>query len=137
VTDHLYAADGTTLLKTAITDPNGNYYFPISSYTGYGIKLDDLADYTSGPLKGFQLTVANQDTSTYSADSKGVLPTLGSPIGMGSYPLVTVGSHAPGQNEHTFDFEFSAPPDLTISKINQGGSNFAVGQKAVPPSHNP
>jgi len=108
VTVHLYAADGTTLLKTAITDANGDYYFPISSYTGYVIKLDNLADYTSGPLEGFQLTVANQDTSTYSADSEGVLPTPGSPIGTGNYPQVTVGSHAPGQNDYTFDFGFSS-----------------------------
>lgn len=131
VTVHLYAADGTTLLQTTTTDANGNYVFTISPYTSYVIKLNNAADYASnGPLHAYQLTTPNEDSSTHSTDSKGVLPAPAQPLGNGNYPQIMVGNHNPGQNDYNQDFGFSAFPDLSITKIHAGSGAFLIGQTA-------
>ena len=65
VTVRLYAANGVTLITTTITgdDPNtaglqqGYYHFAnLLPNTSYVIKLDNPADYASGPLFGYLLT---------------------------------------------------------------------------------
>jgi hypothetical protein len=117
VTVHLYTADGTTLLQTTTTDSSGAYYFTISSYTSYVIKLDNAADYASGgALQTLRLTSANQDSSNHLIDSKATLPTPTSPIGTGNYPSIFVSAHTPGQNDDAFDVGLVAPPDLSITK---------------------
>ncbi len=128
VTVHLYAIGGTTPLQTTTTDTNGNYYFSVSPYTSYVIKLDNAADYgSSGPLAGYQLTSAYQDTATGAADSKGVLPQTSNSISTGNYPQATTQAHNPGENDYTVDFGFNPPPDLALVKTNTGGNTFEVG----------
>jgi uncharacterized repeat protein (TIGR01451 family) len=80
VTVRLYASNGTTLLATAVTDANGEYYFTsgsaadanpgdnigivngqITPNTAYQIKVDLAANYAAGgSLNGLGLTTANQ-----------------------------------------------------------------------------
>lgn len=131
VTVHLYAADGTTLLSTTTTDARGYYYFSISPYTSYVIKLDKPSDYTTGPLSGDQLTSAFQDTNGGTIDSKGLLPQPTSSIGAGNYPQAIVAAHNPGENDYNFDFGFTFPPDLSIVKTHTGGNSFQVGQSVT------
>lgn len=111
----------TTLLKTALTDAPGDSSLPISSSPGDVIKLDKSADSTSGPLKGFHVTGANQEIRTYSADPKGVLPRAGTPIGTGNDFQVTGGSHAPGQHDHPCDVRLSlrAHSSLPQSRLQE------------------
>jgi hypothetical protein len=61
VTVHLYYTDGK-LAGTAITNAQGEYFFPATSNTDYQIKLDNAANYTTGPLKGHRLTIVHSDT---------------------------------------------------------------------------
>ena len=132
VTVHLYAANGTTLLQTTTTNTSGNYYFSISPYTSYVVKLDNAADYASnGPLAGYQLTSAYQDTNAAIADSKGILPQANSGVGSGNYPQAVVQAHNPGENDYTFDFGFTAPPDLLLAITNTGGNTFEVGDSVT------
>lgn len=117
VTVHLYAADGTTLLQTTTTDSTGAYYFTISAYTSYVVRIDNAADYASGGvLQAFYLTSANQDSSTHLIDSKATLAIPANPIGTGNYPSISIGSHMPGQNDDSFDVGLIQPPDLSITK---------------------
>lgn len=130
VTVDLYDDAGTTLLDHTTTDANGAYYFVISSATAYIIKLDKSTDYAAGgPLGGYRLTVANQDSTYHLADSKAVLPTPANPIGSDNYPQVSVDTHSTGQNDYTFDIGMVASPDLKISQTNVGGNGpFVAGQ---------
>ena len=119
VTVHLYAADGTTPLQTTTTDSTGDYFFTISPYTSYVIKLDNASDYANGgALNSFRLTPANQDT-THLIDSKATLPTPTNGIGAGNYPTITVASHTPGQNDDAFDIGLTLAPDLSAAKTVQ------------------
>jgi len=61
VTVHLYHSDGK-LGGTTLTDAQGEYHFTVAPNTDYRIKLDNAADYTTGPLKGYRLTVVHSDT---------------------------------------------------------------------------
>ena len=90
VTVDLYSPGGT-LIATAVTDANGNYSFSsaigtstssavdnlsntlLANTSGYTIKLDNPADYTSGPLAGLTLSPTNAAGSTPANDSNGVL----------------------------------------------------------------
>lgn len=121
VTVHLYAPDGTTVLATAVTDANGEYYFSsaagtnttshifsvsglTANTTGYTIRLDNMADYaTGGPLAGLLLARPNAGADV-SINSKGVL--------VGGFARVTVNTGTPGANDHTQDFGFLPPASL-------------------------
>jgi uncharacterized repeat protein (TIGR01451 family) len=117
VTVHLYAADGTTLLATAITDAGGSYYFSdapgtttasaIYAIPGFGpdsdyvIKLDNPADYaTGGPLAGLAVT-PTASGSDRSVDSNGTA--------VGGFAQAAAHTGSVGINDHTFDFGFSVP----------------------------
>jgi len=126
VTVGLYAPDGVTVLATAVTDANGNYYFSSApgtstssaiygitgltfNTTGFIIRLDNAANYTTtGPLANYALTFANNDPSPNgdARDSDGALPTPGNPIGTGNYPQVVFNTGPAGYNDHTYDFGF-------------------------------
>jgi uncharacterized repeat protein (TIGR01451 family) len=126
VTVRLYAPDGT-LLATAVTDDDGNYYFSngpgtstassifniaglTDNTSGFTIRLDNPADYEpGGPLAGLDPTIVNAGTNP-AIDSKGV---AFSPTDVRA--AVAVGG--PGENDHTFDFGFVQPvADLQLLK---------------------
>lgn len=129
VTVHLYL--GSTLVATAVTDANGEYYFVSSTAvdpntndnigqlngqigfnTAYQIRLDNPTNYQTGnPLSGFLPTVLNQTTQLGdddSSDSDSALVTnpAGSPAG--TFPVISITTGGPGANDHTFDFGFQA-----------------------------
>ena len=117
VTVHLYAADGTTLLATAVTDADGNYYFSnatgtdtasakyavtgLTATTKYVVKLDNAADFASGgPLYQFAPTLTGSGTDT-AVDSNGTTVS-----GVDQAPVTT---GVDGTNDHTIDFGFTPP----------------------------
>lgn len=117
-TVRLYADDGTTLLGTAITDADGEYYFSSNiteptagngDNAGGGlvvgeahvVRLDEASDYqTGGPLDGLLLTAAVQGTKT-TIDSNATE--------ISSYPQISVPARSAGENDHTFDVGFVPP----------------------------
>lgn len=138
VTVHLYAADGTTLLGTAITNANGEYYFDstvteaaagdgnnvgggLAAGAAYVIRLDKASDYTSGgPLYGYTLT------STTSTDPSTLQDTSvdNNASTVRSYPQITTQSIVAGVNDHTFDVGFYnasvAAPTSMIAPVGMG-----------------
>lgn len=131
VTVRLY--QGSTLVGTAVTDANGEYYFVYSSVadpnttdnigqvnggiaygTAYQVRFDLLANYTSGgPLSGYTLTTANQTTQLGNKDSSDsdaayVTNPSGSPAG--TFPVISITTGGPGANDHTLDVGFLLSP---------------------------
>jgi hypothetical protein len=116
VTVRLYAADGVTLLGTAITNANGEYYFSSNvteaaagNHDEFGggvvigdahvVRVDNPADYApGGPLFGYELTSATQGTNT-SIDSNATM--------VNDFPQISVPARAAGENDHTFDVGFN------------------------------
>lgn len=116
VTVRLFAPDGS-VLATAVTDPNGNYYFSSAAgantassifgisglrpnVTGYTIKLNNPADFTgNGPLAN--TTLSPVDASGNSQDQRDSDATL-----MSGSPVVMFNTGGPGANNHTYDFGF-------------------------------
>ncbi len=119
-TVNLYAADGVTLVATAVTGPNGEYYFDVDPDTDYVIKMDNAADYgAGGPLDGWALTQDSGDGDD-DADSDGV--------DMDGFPAIMYTTGGPGQNDHTLDFGFTQEYDLALKKQLADGTN--VGEVA-------
>jgi hypothetical protein len=131
VTVRLY--QGSTLVGTAVTDANGEYYFVgstspdgntgdnigqvnggIAYSTTYQVRFDNPTNYSSGgPLFGLFPTVANQtsqdgDDDASDSDAVTVLNPAGSPAG--SFGVISVTTGGPGANNHTFDAGFNATP---------------------------
>jgi len=124
VTVRLYNNATGTLVGTAITDPNGDYYFNAANVPGgvlpyqqYTVRVDNSA---GSPLANLHLSPANVGADV-TINSKGV------PGGPNGFPQTTVGPLAPGNNNHTLDFGFVPPPDLTVtSTVNNGQANVTV-----------
>jgi hypothetical protein len=139
VTVRLYNSSNT-LLATAVTDQDGEYYF--SSATGtnttnaiyglnllpntqYQVRFDNPANYTSGgPLFGLSLTTLNQTSQngaddTSDSDASNVLNPTGSPSA-GTFPVISLTTGAAGANNHTFDVGF-APPGPSAAGVTVGG----------------
>lgn len=131
VTVRLY--QGSTLIGTAVTDANGEYYFVSSTtpdsntldhigqvnggiqpLTSYQVRLDDPASYAfGGALFGLTLTTSNatdQLGNDDGSDSDAVFVTnpAGSPTG--SFAVVPITTGASGANDHTFDIGFFSAP---------------------------
>lgn len=120
VTVRLYAADGTTLLGTAVTNSKGEYYFSSNNteaaagtgdHMGGGlvaglahvIRFDNPADYAAGgPLNGYQLTTASASAAGTSLDTS--IDSNASTVS--SYPQITTSAVLPGVNDHTYDVGF-------------------------------
>lgn len=125
--------EGSTLVGTAVTDANGEYYFNFSATPdanitdniggvngglkynqAYQIRLDNPADYApGGPLFGMTLTAVNstsQAGDVTASDSNGVSVTnpAGSPAGV--FPVINLTTGGPGVNDHTFDIGFWVIP---------------------------
>jgi hypothetical protein len=138
VTVRLYNSSNT-LLATAVTDQDGEYYF--SSATGtnttnaiyglslqpntqYQVRFDNPANYASGgPLFGLSLTFVNQtsqngDDDSSDSDATNVLNPVGSPGG--TFPVISLTTGAVGSNNHTFDVGF-APPGPSAAQVTVGG----------------
>jgi len=135
VTVRLY--QGSTLVGTAVTDANGEYYFVSSSVvdpntndnigqvnggilynTAYQIRLDRSSDYSSGALAGLILTTANQtsqlgDDDASDSDAAYVTNPSGSPSG--TFPVISLTTGNPGANDHTFDTGFHSAPTPTAT----------------------
>jgi hypothetical protein len=89
VTVHLYDAQGK-LEATALTDVNGDYAFSVTLNTDYQIKLDNAADYTTGPLKADRLTAVSHASCDDLMRPNAVLSDSSKPIGPGNYPQIAV-----------------------------------------------
>ncbi|QQS32239.1 MAG: carboxypeptidase regulatory-like domain-containing protein [Acidobacteriota bacterium] len=131
VTVRLY--DGSSVVGTAVTDANGEYYFVFSDTADgdltdhigqvlggikynhpYEIRLDNPANYAPAqPLFGLLLTAVNVNTQlgdTDSSDSDAISVTnpAGSPSGV--FPVISLTTGDLGSNDHTFDIGFTAVP---------------------------
>jgi uncharacterized repeat protein (TIGR01451 family) len=142
VTVQLYAANGTTLLGTAKTNADGEYYFSSNlteaaagngDYLGGGlpvkvttvIRLGLATDYSAGPLAGLGLTATDAvaTPATVLSDSVDNDATV-----VGGFAQISVPSLAAGDNNHTYDFGFkSAVYDLALVKVSTTTSVSAVG----------
>lgn len=125
--------DGASVVGTAVTDANGEYYFvysdtpdgDLSDHIGrvlggikynhpYQIRLDNPANYLpAAPLFGLWLTTNDVNThlgDTDASDSDAVTVTNppGSPAG--SFPVISLTTGDLGSNNHTFDIGFVAAP---------------------------
>ncbi|MBE7517041.1 MAG: hypothetical protein HS105_10590 [Chloracidobacterium sp.] len=124
---------GSTLVGTAVTDANGEYYFVSSTSvdantndnigqvnggiqfdTAYQIRFDRPADYANGgPLKSLLLTRVDQtsqlgDKDASDSDAVTVSNPPGSPAG--NFPVINVTTGGPGSNDHTYDAGFYLLP---------------------------
>lgn len=131
VTVRLYS--GSTLVGTAVTDANGEYYFVSSTgvdpnpndniglvnggvlfNTAYQVRFDNPADYlVGGPLASLALSPANSnsqagDTDSSDSDAGYVINPAGSPTG--TFPVISVTTGGQGANDHTFDVGFTFVP---------------------------
>jgi hypothetical protein len=144
VTVRLYDSGGT-LVGTAKTDAQGQYYFSSNvttpaagdgTNTGGGLKpgeaftirLDNPADFTgTGPLAPYVLTEGNVATAP-----AGAQPTLinSKASKVDGYPQISVTAHRSGYNDHTFDVGFidpNAPPPGRGSDPNANAATTPVG----------
>lgn len=135
-TVRLYAADGTTLLGTAITDANGQYYFAsnvaeaaagtgdnsgggIAAGSAFVIRMDNPADFTgSGPLAGYGLTTTTATDPTTSLDTS----VDNNAATVNSYPQLTTATLRPGVNDHTYDIGFNNGSSPTTTTTVAGGT---------------
>lgn len=147
VTVRLY--QGSTLVGTAVTDANGEYYFVYSTVTdptitdnigqinggiayntAYQVRFDLLSNYASGgPLSGYTLTTANQNTQLGNKDSSDsdaayVTNPTGSPAG--TFPVISITTGGPGANDHTLDAGFLLSPTAAGVSV-QGRVTDAYG----------
>ncbi len=101
VTVTLTDADGNTVATTT-TNSSGEYLFSnLAPHTSYLIKLQTASDFSSsGALHGYSVT-SKDVGSKDGIDSDASLDSAG-------YPVVSVTTGAPGDNDHTFDFGFSS-----------------------------
>ncbi len=124
VTVRLYTADGadgiagnaddTLPVATTLTGDNpatpvveqGSYTFTgLRPATTYTVRLDNAADYTSGPLQGVLLTVTDQPTTTNALDSDAVL--------VGGFAEITAATTGTaGTTTPTYDLGFFQPAAL-------------------------
>ncbi|MEV7170478.1 SdrD B-like domain-containing protein [Streptomyces sp. NPDC093224] len=117
VTVSLYDSAGTKV-GTTTTSARGEYYFDDSNVTGglkpgtqYTIKVDNPADYSTGPLAGWNPTVTDAGGNN-AIDSDGSVPAGG------TYPEHTITTGSAGRNDHTYDFGFTrtGEPKVDIVK---------------------
>ncbi len=127
ITVRLY--QGSTLIGTAVTDANGEYYFSSAAgtstgntifglnllyNTAYQVRFDNPVNYNAGgPLFGLLLTRLNEtsqfgDDDSSDSDASTVANPPGSPAG--NFPVISLTTGGPGANNHTFDVGFAAQP---------------------------
>lgn len=110
-----------TVISTAVTDVNGEYYFSSASGTNttnvqYGVGISPNTSYTvrinpavgnnSTALTGLVITAPNSDSS-----ANGDLRDSDASVTSGNYDIaLTTGSA--GANNHTYDFGFTSPANI-------------------------
>ncbi len=142
ITVQLYAPDGSTLLATAVTDAQGEYYFstdstrPSTSSRIYNIAAltYHTANYViriasgQAALAGYQPTAKDQTSGANSdlRDADGALA--------GSNFQATVNTGVLGANDHTVDFGFVAAGTLTghLFVDTNGNGSQQVGEPDLP-----
>lgn len=150
VTVRLY--QGSTLVGTAVTDANGEYYFVSGTVvdpnttdnigqvnggilytTAYQIRFDNPANYTvGGPLVGLFVTTANQtaqlgDDDSSDSDTVSVLNPAGSPAG--TFPVISITTGGPGANDHTLDAGFRLSP--SAAPVSLEGQVFTASGNGI------
>jgi hypothetical protein len=116
VTVNLYAADGTTLVATTVTNSRGEYYFDsvdddVDFNTDYVVRLDKPEDHTgSGPLAAVGLTGADEGTG----DDQDRLDSDGTKVA--GYPQTEITTGNRGENDHTIDFGFK-PASVSVGNL--------------------
>ncbi|MBU6227369.1 MAG: carboxypeptidase regulatory-like domain-containing protein, partial [Acidobacteria bacterium] len=139
VTVRVYDATGTTLLGTAVTDENGEYYFSsnvteaaagdgnnvgggIAAGSAYVIRFDNPADYAAGgPLSGYLLTTKDATDAASGLDDS--IDSDASTVS--EYPQITTYKLLPGVNDHTFDVGFYA----TTTPVGMGNYTWVDADK--------
>lgn len=150
VTVRLYSSSNT-LLATAVTDQDGEYYFSsaagtnttnaiynlnLQPNTAYQIRFDNPANYgVGGALAGLFLTRTDQTAQNgddESTDSDGVNVTnpVGSPS-TGTYPVIYMTTGAAGSNNHKFDVGF-APVGPSAANVTVGGRVQTASGTGIP-----
>jgi hypothetical protein len=112
----LFDASGTTLIATATTDANGNYYFNSGNGTStpsaqYNVNLKPNTNYqihinsTQSALAGLQLTKPKADPSSNgnARDSDA--------FAVGNVGVISVTTGPPGDSDHTFDAGYILIPN--------------------------
>ena len=147
---HLY--QGSTLVGTAVTDANGEYYFVSSSTadgnttdnvgqvtpriafnTAYQVRFDRPADYAgAGPLAGMVLTRLREtsqigDDTASDSDATTVSNPSGSPAG--SFPVISLTTGGVGANNHTFDVGFTLIP--SAAKVSLDGQILTADGRGI------
>lgn len=150
VTVHLY--QGSTLVGTAITDANGEYYFVSSTVadpnttdnigqvnggilptTAYQIRFDLPANYqVGGPLYFLSPTTFHQtsqlgDDTSSDSDAAYITNPGGSPTG--SWPVISVTTGGAGSNNHTLDAGFISVP--TAAGVSVSGRTVTAGGNGI------
>ncbi len=131
---------GSTLVGSALTDANGEYYFVgstavdgntgdnigqvnggIARNTAYQVRFDNPNDFIlAGPLFGLLLTTDNQTTQLGDDDSSDSdATTVGNPPGspVGPYPVIAFTTGGSGANNHTFDVGFVQMPSAAAASV--------------------
>lgn len=136
VTVRLYNASNT-LIATAVTDTNGEYYFisgtaadgditdnvgivngQITPNTNYQIRLDLAANYTgAGVLNGLLMTTRDQTSQAGfddGSDSDSSLVTNPTNSPAGTYPVIALTTGSAGDNNHNYDIGFGSSATYSI-----------------------
>lgn len=136
VTVRLYNSSNT-LIATAVTDSNGEYYFTsgstadgnttdnigivngqITPNTNYQIRFDLAANYSGGgPLNGLLLTYSNQTSQLgfdEGSDSDASLVTNPTNSPGGTYPVIEITTGPAGENNHNLDVGFASSSTYSI-----------------------
>lgn len=103
VTVSLYTSGGA-LVSSTTTNGNGEYYFTVNPNANYQLRLDNNADFTSGPLQNYRATKLNEGGND-------AIDSDGEDIG-GGVIGTDVATGAAGANDHTYDFGFVEPASL-------------------------
>jgi hypothetical protein len=119
VTVKLFAADGTTLLGTAVTDVNGNYSFSSGAGTGSASKIYAIANLKPETNYFIRVMALGTDASvsgtTLTSVSPGVTAGLNAGTSLatndgyldGGMPTIQLLTGVTGENNHTYDFGFT------------------------------
>ncbi|MFN8338563.1 MAG: SdrD B-like domain-containing protein [Saprospiraceae bacterium] len=119
----LYAADGTTVIATATTDTNGNYFFSSASATNtpsakYGLSLNFNSNYVIGfpPTNGVKYLTAINSLTNDLVDSDANRTT----------GLLTITTGYAGENNHSYDAGYSTLPPCSLS-VSCNATNTSCG----------
>lgn len=146
ITVRLYTSSGS-LIASALTDQDGEYYFSSASGTStgnaiynlglqpnttYQVRFDNPADYSgAGLLSGLTRTQANQTSQAgyddaSDSDAANVVNPVGSPAG--TFPVITLTTGPEGANNHTFDVGFRTAAPLAADATVEGRVMTADGR---------